>query len=228
MCWQCFGNLPNASPCLTVSFCLWHPPSLKLTQQLAHLLICTTVYIRSQQPLCFTKPPTPPPPRTPSAQQCLTYISHSANEVCRQVFWYEKLSHLQLCWLHRVHLIRDITVRLFSVKSDVLQCGHYLRQTAFEEQVNMRARLSKYTVYIPTLTDGPELWIMTERTDQRHKGLKWVKKRIAQGLRHTEGTEVGAAGPLHQKEKSWGSSVIWSGSSLHASCCGGVGFPSPF
>lgn len=92
---------------------------LKLTQQLAHLLICTPVYIRSQHPLC---PPTPLCPAvsdlyfhsgllTANEEQESTWGSaNRCSDLSYVTCSYLRVTDRELCWLHRVHHIRDITV----------------------------------------------------------------------------------------------------------------------
>lgn len=220
MCRQRFGNLSNASPCLTVSFCLWHP---FLWNWLNSWLICSFAlpFTSAARTRCASPPP-PTPPLLSSAWPIFSFRSPNSQwgtrvhlRLCQQVFWYEKLSHLQLwkvtdrelCWL------------FFGSVSAVMWCnvGIIQEQIAFAKQVNLKVRPSNYTVYIPTheLCDcrGCKNWTQAELNEEC-SGARTYGGRSS--------SRVGAAGPLHQKEKSWGSSVIWSGSVLDASCWGKV------
>ncbi len=76
------------------------------------------------------------------------------------------------------------------------------RSVVVERELSRKAKLSVYLlIYIPTLTYGHELWVMTERTRMQIQVAEMsFLRRVAEELRHPGGAQSKAITPLRREE----------------------------
>ncbi|TWW77544.1 hypothetical protein D4764_12G0009340 [Takifugu flavidus] len=106
--------------------------------------------------------------------ECLLWVKE---EILPQV---EEFKYLRVLFTSEGRMEQEINRRI-GAASGVMRTLH--RSVVVKRELSQKAKLSLYrSIFIPTLTYGHELWVMTERTRSRVQAAKMSFLRMVAGL----------------------------------------------